>query len=342
MRQRRQTLNLARNPFVNARPVRRLSRLLWCLAVALLLFNGYLYWRYLSVSVESRAELAQLRTETDAAQSTIRRLRSDLQAFDLADQNEQVEFLNRVIAERTFPWGELFEQLTEVLPRQVRLTSLSPRSQSERTGRSRRARRRQADERVELVVIGTTSDDEALLEFVQALYEHPAFEEPRLNREQRDSGTLTRFDLVAKYRSPRLAAPAEAAAEVVITEASPAEGAPAAALAQREGQAGTPAAGQADAVDSPAARPGGFGVARPGAEQESTDSESPAATAAGGASPATRSARPGQTGRASVPSQQRAGGQRGQAREGTQSQRPAPSVPNASASPRLRPNGGQR
>ena len=51
-------LNLARRPFLNSRPVVRVSLILWMLGLLLLLVNVSLFWSYLSSSKDKRAEIA--------------------------------------------------------------------------------------------------------------------------------------------------------------------------------------------------------------------------------------------------------------------------------------------
>ncbi|MBV8200745.1 MAG: hypothetical protein JOZ15_08990, partial [Acidobacteria bacterium] len=53
-----ETLNLARRPFVNTRPVERLAAILWVLGVLLLVANVTLFMGYLNSSQETRVKLA--------------------------------------------------------------------------------------------------------------------------------------------------------------------------------------------------------------------------------------------------------------------------------------------
>lgn len=193
--------NLAARPFVNDRPVRRLIGLLWGLAVLLLLFNAFRYWRYATTNVEGRQQLQAIRDETNREFETIEALRTELAGFDLRSQNDEIDFLNRRIAERSFPWSELFAQLGEVLPRGVRVRSLAPQLPEPQRTR----RRRSAEEtRVTLRIDGSAENGEALLDFVDRLFAHPAFAQPLLERETRQSGTnLINFNLETYYR-PRL------------------------------------------------------------------------------------------------------------------------------------------
>jgi Tfp pilus assembly protein PilN len=135
------SLNLARRVFVNTRPVRRLALLLWGAGAVLLLADVWLFWSYFTASAEKRGRLAALETEAAEERRLIAGLETELRRFDLARQNEEVAFVNRRIAERTFGWSRLFDDLAEVLPWDVRISGLSPLSLA---GESRSGRRASA------------------------------------------------------------------------------------------------------------------------------------------------------------------------------------------------------
>ena len=118
--------NLAARPFVNRRPWRRLTVVLWALGITLLAFNAVLYWGYLTGSADARAELAELRQQLAADGAELDRLGSELARLDVQSQNREVAFLNERIADRRFPWGQLFTDIEQVLPWRTRLRSLAP------------------------------------------------------------------------------------------------------------------------------------------------------------------------------------------------------------------------
>ena len=197
-------LNLASRPFRNVRPLVRLCVLLWSVALALIVINGALFWRYQSGSSEGRAQLQRLRAEAAGEVALVEDLQQRLGAFDLEEQNQQVEFLNQRILERTFPWSRLFDELVETMPREVRLKSLLPRQEDRRSRRGSRARRRQSEgdgSWIQLGIEGEAASGEALLDFYQRLFEHPAFGQPSLLSEERQSPQLVRFSLQARYRA---------------------------------------------------------------------------------------------------------------------------------------------
>jgi Tfp pilus assembly protein PilN len=196
-------LNLAHRPFLNTRPVSRIALALWLLGGLLLLGNVTLFWRYLSGSTEKRADLARMEEQVEHEQQAVSRLEARLAGLDLRQQNEQVEFLNRKIAARTFSWSRLFDRLAEVLPNDVRLILLQPApiGEDERAGvRAVRGAPLRSD-RVPLIIQGESRKDEALLQFVDNLFAHSAFDNPNLTQESRSEEThnRVRFDLLVTY-----------------------------------------------------------------------------------------------------------------------------------------------
>lgn len=206
--------NLARHPFANTRPVNRLGIALWAAGALLLAGNVAVYYSYFAGSGDRRAELARLEEQVALQQRGAGQAETDLAGIDLEQQNEQVEFLNRKIAERAFSWSLLFDRLAEVLPSQVRLTSLRPHGVvSGDEGRRRVAGRVVVEEgRVALEMAGEAQSGEALLRFVDNLFAHAAFEDPDLAQEAVDDGERIEFTLRAQYL-PEVAESAATVAE---------------------------------------------------------------------------------------------------------------------------------
>jgi len=217
------SLNLASQPFVNSRPVRRLVFLLWCLSVILIAANVFFYARYFSGQQERRDRLAAVTEQEGRERDRLAELDAELAGFDLDWQNRQVDFLNLRIAERVFPWSRLFDRLTEVLPRQVRLTRLRP----EIHGLSSSAGA--VEETVRLEIRAEARTEEAMLDFISLLFEHPAFRNPNLASENRPGkSNVTDFALTVTYLPARAAAAAAAgpAPEAGDPEVAAAEAAP--------------------------------------------------------------------------------------------------------------------
>jgi Tfp pilus assembly protein PilN len=241
-------LNLAARPFVNNRPVTRLTVVLWTAAAAFLIADALLFWGYWRGREDQRLQLTQVESEIAAERRTIGRLDGELAAVDVAQLNLRTELLNEKIAERTFAWGRLFDHLAAILPNDVRLLSLSPQQLAEprRGGRRRRGGAPGADsggagagERVRLEIIGAARRDDAILDLLDALFADPAFEEPNLARESKE-GAEVRFSLSAVYL------PAVAATEDRASAAGGDEGGTGDATAPPAG--GTPAAADLDQI----------------------------------------------------------------------------------------------
>jgi Tfp pilus assembly protein PilN len=215
-------INLASRPFVNARPVTRVTAALWALGALFALAAGWSFWRYFTGREDQRHELAGIEAAMERERAAIADLRSELAGMPLANQNERVLFLNQRIAERAFSWSLLFDRLAGILPGDVRLLSLAPRVDFGADERRRGAAEAGAPgERVLLQVEAVARRPEAILELLDALFASAAFERPNLSRENREGGE-TRFSLTVVYL-PGAAADAAAAETAADTPAGDAD-----------------------------------------------------------------------------------------------------------------------
>jgi len=215
-------LNLSRRPFLNTRPVTRVALLLWTLGGLLLLGNVTLFWNYLSGSTEKREELVRMEEQLEREKDAVGRLEARLAGLDLVLQNEQVEFLNRKIAERTFSWSLLFDQLTETMPNNVRVIQLQPAAIGEDVRRRTRTEAERtaplASDRVPLVIAAEAKSDEDMNQFVDNLFDHPAFSNPDFSKETRsEEGDRIEFSVHVTYlpRNPTPGVTIEEEPEVV-------------------------------------------------------------------------------------------------------------------------------
>jgi Tfp pilus assembly protein PilN len=195
-------INLASRPFVNDRPVARVTAALWVLGALLALAAGWSFWGYFAGREDQREELASIEAAMEREREAIVGLSRELAAIPLDNQNQRVRFLNQRIAERAFSWSLLFDRLAEILPADVRLLSLAPRVEFGEDGR-RRGRAAAADEpapgeRVLLQVQAAARRQEAILELLDALFASDSFERPNLAQESREGGE-TRFTLSVVY-----------------------------------------------------------------------------------------------------------------------------------------------
>lgn len=195
--------NLARRPFANLRPLRRLAALLWIAALGLTVWNVVSTNRAGSDAAARRAELERLDAATDGARARLATIDADLARRDLAAQNELVRFLNERIERRTFSWNRLLDHLAEVTPADVRILDLQPRplDRADEGGRPISAEGLAAERSARAVALRISADArdaEAMLEFVDRLFAHPAFERPNLSREARQ-GASTGFEVTTTY-----------------------------------------------------------------------------------------------------------------------------------------------
>lgn len=233
-------LNLAKRPFLNPRPVQRVTILLWVLGLAVAAFNGRLYFSHYAGSSEIRQRQQELEESIERERRAVDELEAELASYDLKLHNEQSAFLNAKIAERSFSWSDLFDRLGEAMPADVRLTSLSPSF-----GDRGRSRTRTRENEVLLGIRATAKSSEVVLEFVDSLFAHPSFRAPNLISESLQDSQLIDFGLSVIYEARRQ--PAEAAGEA---EAS------GTAESTAEGEAGS-ASDAEKAPDATAPEPGG-------------------------------------------------------------------------------------
>jgi len=176
------SLNLAQQPFVNRRPVQRISLLLWILSLVLAVVNGFLYWGYVSGQGAAETGLQEVIVELQDESRLLVSAGERLEGLETDELNEKIAFVNLRIQQRTFSWSRLFDVLAATMPDDVRLSSLAPRFEREDRRGRRISRSRSSD--VELDIRGQAKSSQALLEFLDRLFAHPAFDDPDLHQEQ--------------------------------------------------------------------------------------------------------------------------------------------------------------
>lgn len=194
----RAALDLSSRPFINRRPVFRLSMLLWLAGGLLLAGNVWLYWDFIAGRGNLHAQLRDVNEKIEIEERRISALSNELASFDLAAQNRQVVYLNQRIGQRRFSWSRLFDELSDLLPRDVRLTSLAPS-----TGEDDRAPGAVSGDRVLLQIDAQARNDQAILDFVDALFADPSFERPNLSQQRQEQGENIAFNLQVYYSPER-------------------------------------------------------------------------------------------------------------------------------------------
>jgi Tfp pilus assembly protein PilN len=214
--------------------VQRFTLAAWALGTLLAAVNVLLWVQYRHDSTALRGRLAATRAEIEERSANVVRMNGELGGLGLAAQNEQIEFLNQRIAERTFPWSILFERVAATMPDGVRLLGLNPSFRDREQERTRRRERgapppAPEDELVDLKIRGVAKSDEDLYQWIDAFFASPAFERPRLYQESSNLAEV-QFTVDVQYRprlqdepSHRPAAAAETASDAAGEIAAPRE-----------------------------------------------------------------------------------------------------------------------
>lgn len=147
-------LNLATSPLENTRRFVFFSTVIGgvgLLAMVLLSWNVYSMRRS-----NTAIRLEQARVESDM--QALRRRRADLETFfnrpETIQRRDLSAFLNGLIAQRAFPWPQIFMDLERSLPDGVRVISIEPRL---------------AADHLELHLTIGAKTDEGKLQFLKAL-----------------------------------------------------------------------------------------------------------------------------------------------------------------------------
>jgi len=119
-------LNLAARPYRDYRPVYAVVVVVSLLTAFLMLNNVDTYYRYVRETKSTRAKIAQLEEQTRKERELETRARQRLQGLDLVRLDEQTKYINAKLAERSFSWSRLLDELESLLADDVRLLSVSP------------------------------------------------------------------------------------------------------------------------------------------------------------------------------------------------------------------------
>lgn len=119
--------NFARTPFENE----RLPRLVFALAAIIVLgvtvVHAFFLGRYLVREQEALDITVQsLREELDTANAEIQQTEASLARLQTELSNERTRFLTRIYRHKSFSWTGLFNELEEITPPSVRITSIAP------------------------------------------------------------------------------------------------------------------------------------------------------------------------------------------------------------------------
>lgn len=165
-------LNLATSPLENTRRFVVFSTATGSVGLLAMLL---LSWNVYSMRRSNTAiRLEQARVESDM--QALRRRRSDLETFfnrpETIQRRDLSAFLNGLIAQRAFPWPQIFMDLERSLPDGVRVISIEPKL---------------AADHLELHLTIAAKTDEGKLEFLKALEGSRSFSDIEVLGETRAS-----------------------------------------------------------------------------------------------------------------------------------------------------------
>ena len=161
--------NLARRPFVDARPANVAVVLLLLAAVAFSVTSVRTVYAYLDGSRRSREEVASLRAEIERLEASRRDAEQKLAKFDLEGMRAGAEEANALARLRAFSWSRFLTRLERTLPNDFRVVVINlvrpPAGEEGETA-----------SRLSLTLV--TPDRDAMPRLLKAFYASPWFEEP--------------------------------------------------------------------------------------------------------------------------------------------------------------------
>ena len=120
-------LNLASKPFFNNRKFYAATLLLGLVLVGLSATNLLLYLAHRSQSLRLNRELANQTAEAGRLELEQQEIWARLQRPETEDFLNLVDYLNPLIARRTFSWTRFLNRLENLVPHQVQIVAITPR-----------------------------------------------------------------------------------------------------------------------------------------------------------------------------------------------------------------------
>lgn len=177
--------NLASRPFRDYSPVWATVAVLAILSAVLMVNNVQTAYDYFSNTKTTRAKIASLQEAVLQEQRRTDALEAQIRRIDFQDINEQIRYVNAQIAEKTFSWSRLLNDLERVVPKEVRLTTLNP-SISE-------------SGEITLTFEAISRDAEGMVEMLNKLLADPHFSRPRPRNERTGNDGTQHFSMEVVY-----------------------------------------------------------------------------------------------------------------------------------------------
>ena len=169
-------LNLSTRPFPAYRAANAGLGILLVILLVIAAWQAYGFIHYSSLISEIRETERNSRVQSEALGHRLADLERELNTPEATAKLSEVNFLNDIIARKTFSWTEVFSQLEILVPNDVHLMGLSPEISAAGPIVMR------------MNVRGRTVD--SISELISALEQSPAFENVVVSTEQKtDSAT---------------------------------------------------------------------------------------------------------------------------------------------------------
>jgi Tfp pilus assembly protein PilN len=179
-------LNLASRPYRDYRPVYAVVIVSALLIAFMMLNNVDTYYKYIHDTKTTRAEIERVDAETQHEQRQTDTLSQRLKTINIRQLADQTQFVNTQLAERAFSWSELLDRLERVIPRDVRIESISP--SFEKTGI------------VRLTMQARAKTGSGMIDTLDSLNHEPQFSHAFPSAEQKNADGSYQFGIAVEYR----------------------------------------------------------------------------------------------------------------------------------------------
>ena len=176
-----QGLNLARRPFIDARPVNVAAGALAAGVLILSFVSIRTVVRYLDGSRKTRLAVAGLREEITRLEASRRATEARLARFDLEEMRAGAEDANRIARRRAFSWTRFLSRLEKTIPADTRIAAISVSSTE--GGDTKTGSAKNELFRVELTLV--SRDPAGLTKAIRSFYSSPWFDRPSPHAEER-------------------------------------------------------------------------------------------------------------------------------------------------------------
>jgi Tfp pilus assembly protein PilN len=177
-------LNLASRPYRDYRPVYAAVVLISLVTAFLMLSNIDTYLKYVHETRTQRTKIEQLDAQTAQENQRADQLQRQVAGIDFKALNTEVKYVNSQLAERAFSWSELLDRLERVLPKDVRIVTLTP------------AFDKNGVVHLEMTCVSKTT--EGLVDTINALNRDQAFTQPFPHSENSENGVFG-FSIGVQY-----------------------------------------------------------------------------------------------------------------------------------------------